>query len=702
MGAAAAPLFAAIGAAAAGYGAAQILAVFVVNLALTGLSMALAGKRKRDLRQPIQVMVRSTIEFRRIVLGKQRCHGALVYYRTSSPNSDEVNKYLWYVVVFAGHQCNSITDIWIDKVHIADAQIDPGTGEVSQAHLNGKMYIWKYLGTSAQTADPNITAAIPSEWTSDHRLQGNTYIVIRMERDDDAYPNGAPQDVSALIEGALCYDPREGGHDPDDPSTWEYTENPILHARWLLTGGSVINDDTTRLIRYGLKESDDRIDDTYTIAAANVCDASVNIPDSGTEPRFKCGIELSCGESREEQLLLVLATCAGQAIYIRKWRLYAAAYETPTHALTDADIRGPIEIDDIGDIEERYNQTTAVYFNALDEYVESTSPLHTDEDYEEQDGEPLLKELDLRGVTSVFQAERLCNFALQQSRNMRTIQFPGGFDLMKIAPWETFTLSNTRLGWTNRVFRLLSRQLVFDEANGVITPKLVARQESSAAYADLDPGDYIGDSSTSSGGRDVSPPGPAESLTTYGQTDGILVTWDGTLGPTGLFELYESTASNMAGQTRVYYGQNNSVLLPKVDTTTYYYRVRTVRSGIPSAYAPSTGSVAGAASSISGGFRATADPGSLFKSGTTAGNTTASTTVTAVNGTPAYTYAWTWASGGSGITIDSPSAATTTFSATGLSVSETRSGTARCTVTDSAAASVTADVNVSIRRVDFS
>jgi len=96
---------------------------------------------------------------------------------------------------------------------------------------------------------------------------------------------------------------------------------------------------------------------------------------------------------------------------------------------------------------------------------------------------------------------------------------------------------------------------------------------------------------------------------------------------------------------------------------------------------------------------ASASPTTLSKTGTTATLTTASTTVTASGGTTPYTYSWAFVSGDS-FTITSPSAATTTFSAT-LNEDEFVSGIYRCTVTDSTGGTpltATADVPVTITR----
>lgn len=92
-------------------------------------------------------------------------------------------------------------------------------------------------------------------------------------------------------------------------------------------------------------------------------------------------------------------------------------------------------------------------------------------------------------------------------------------------------------------------------------------------------------------------------------------------------------------------------------------------------------------------------PSTLSATGASSAFGTSSATVTASGGVGPYTFSWGWQSGGTGIIIASPTSATTSFTGTGLSPSQTESGTALCTVTDHFGQVATVTLPVSIARI---
>jgi len=100
------------------------------------------------------------------------------------------------------------------------------------------------------------------------------------------------------------------------------------------------------------------------------------------------------------------------------------------------------------------------------------------------------------------------------------------------------------------------------------------------------------------------------------------------------------------------------------------------------------------------GFSVALSPTELSRFGAYSTQTTGGVTATAANGAGGYSYAWTKVSGDP-ITINSPSSATTTFTAAGLAYGETRSAIFRCTTTDLSASTATADISVVIGRYEY-
>lgn len=690
---------------------AQIITLILVNVVLGALARALSPSAARQYAPPVNVSVRATTENRRLVLGTARAGGAFVFYGTSNSNGvatdpNGTNKYLFYVVALAGHQVNALRDVWIDKIRIPGTSINYSTGVVTGTVFGSKLAIWGFTGTSSQTASSIMSAAFGSTfWPSTMQLKGIAYIVVRMERDDAAFPTGAPQNVTVQVDGALLYDPRldstnggSGAHRYADATTWAFSHNPILIARWLITGGSVTNDVATPFVMYGLRDLNSRVDDSYTIAAANHCEETLtgaNTTPDGDQSRYQCDIEVSTGEPRRDIIDAVMTTCAGRAVYSHgKWQLAAGVYDAPLYSFTEQDLYGDIEIQDTTTHSDRYNAVAGVFRDQQQDYIETTTPFRVDSTYDTQDGgERIPKEIDLRGIRDRYRAQRLCEIEKRKSRLMRTVKLTGALNLMKVAPGDTFNLSYARFGWVNRIFRCVDKNFSYiDDAGRVV---ITARIEASSVYTDMITSDYITP-------NQVVPlvvyevPDPASSLVTVPQTNGILVKWTSSTTPGVTYELEQSTVYAMTSPTVTYAGADSQAYVDQTGTTTYYYRVRAKKNGIYSTYFPTSNGTAGAALGVSTTLGASASPGSVTGSGSGTSQTTGSAAVTASGGTPAYTYAWTWSSGGTGITITSASASSTTFSTTGLASGSTVSGVARCTVTDSLAATKTVDVNVSI------
>jgi hypothetical protein len=184
--------------------------------------------------------LRSSIANRRLIYGRIKVSGPLIF---GASTGDE-NKFLHLVLPLATHEVDAIEDTYFDDTPSTDSKYD------NLVRIN------KHIGTTDQAADSNLVSEASSQWTTNHRLQGVSYIYVRLEYNQDKFPNGAPNNIASIVRGKKLYDPRT--------SATIYSENPSL-----MIYDYISNSD------YGLGADSDEIDSASFIAAANVCEERV-------------------------------------------------------------------------------------------------------------------------------------------------------------------------------------------------------------------------------------------------------------------------------------------------------------------------------------------------------------------------------------------------------------------------------------------
>lgn len=554
------------------YGA-SVLVQAVVAVAATVVA---AKIQERQMDQdpdapPKELVIRSTTQPKAVVYGHTFTGGLLTYINSQHPGVD-LGHELHMAVAVAGHRVEDITDLYLDNdLIVGGSGLNWGTGVVTQSPYypdtrtdKESVKIWKFLGTSTQTTPTELSDHYPTDWTSNHRLRGIAYFVIRFKlttRSEKLWASGPPSSIRVKVKGKNdIYDPRldsSPGNDPTNASYAAWTDNPVLCA--------------ADYLRTYLGVGDARIDWASIEEQADICDALVDIPGPSTQKRYTCNGVLSLGETHGNNLSNLLSSCNGTLSKVNgKWRVLAGAYQAATITLTEADIIDPVIMSSSLSRRERFNTigglfTDPAQLNHDSEFMQVTNSAYVTRD----NGEQLVKDITLPFTQSEYMAQRIAFKQLNQGDQQTTVTLKCRWTGLRVAVGTTVSLTYSRFSWTNKTFRCIGWSMLPD---GDAPFELTLREDSASAWADPTIGEY---SVRTADGVITVPdidPVPPQSITATAILGGNQIRW--TIPeqprPVTAYRIYASATSAWSGASVVYEGVGNE-FLHQVTAQRYYW-----------------------------------------------------------------------------------------------------------------------------------
>lgn len=462
-----------------------LLTSITVAGAVTALGMvanAVAGpKTPRSQLSRLNVSLDVTTP-RKAVFGTTAMNLDIRYQEASGTNQE----YIDYVLAVAAHKVKSIDEIWFEEKQAWTA----GGGVTST--YSGYLTVNTILEGGAASY---FTVNGGSRWGADERMTGCALVHIRIKRtgndkkSESPLVNGMPSRVTIIGEGALLYDPRldstvaggSGAHRADDQATWgsytaaDDTDNPALQLLWWLLGWK-IND----RLSIGCGVPPERIDLPSFITAANICDEDVTLSIGGTQKRYRTSGTASDADDRMG-IINTFLSCMNGTLRDSGGKLTLQVMKNDlADYVLDFD-----ESDIISEFE--WNQTrglTDSYNAARGRFIDpSTTSLYQMADYPEvgfasPDGIPRVMALDLPYVEDGRRAQRIAKQVLQ--RNQYRGMFSATFKAKALgcSVGDVVRISFSALGWSNKLFRVVSQEIRFD---GLVPMALV--EENAAIYA---------------------------------------------------------------------------------------------------------------------------------------------------------------------------------------------------------------------------
>ena len=413
-------------------------------------------------------------EPRSVIYGETLVSGHLAFERTGGTDREDL--YRIYTIGDGG-EYDSIQEIRFgEEVLTLD-----GSGNVtSPARYNGFAQIITTLGSESQTAISQAVTDI-SEWTSNHRGRGICHAYVKLTYDADAYASGVPT-VFFKVRGRKVYDPRldstnggSGTHRKDDPTTWEWTQNPAL---WVLDYMRGIKVNGTLIAGLGLPDA--LIDWTAFADAADACDESVTVNAGGTINRYTGGGGMVTSADNPVGVIQTLVnTLAGEIVprsgYVA---LYAGEARTATVTLSDDDLAGPVSLKTAKSVRETVNSMQAGYRDPDEGYEMVDAPAYSDSSWITDDGDTFARSLALPWVADHRQAQRIAKIVASRSREPRILRGTFKQKALQVREGDAFTWSSDRFpsGVTGK-YICISRT-----ANADGTVDITARSEDDTKY----------------------------------------------------------------------------------------------------------------------------------------------------------------------------------------------------------------------------
>ncbi|WP_293862507.1 phage tail protein [uncultured Alsobacter sp.] len=442
----------------------------VASLALSFVTSKLfAPKQKKsptNLDSSINVTTREALAPRRLVYGRTRLGGTIVFIGTT-----DNNLFLHMVIVLCEGPIDGVETIYFNDVAVVT---DPTNGYAlsSQYNVNGNPYAiaFPYLGSEDQAASHYMTAFFPSQWTADHRLRGCAYLYVRLQWDANIFTTGLPN-ITAVVRGNRNYDPRTG--------TRYWSDNAALCIRdYMLRPHN----------KGGVGAGPDEIDEDNMIAQANICDEIIPLSDGTTERRYTLNgvIQMDSQNSPQSTIETMLSACAGEMPWSSGvFYLLVGAWRPPVFEITDTMIVAPIKVEPRRPLAEQFNAVKGSFVNPAARYEAADYPAITSAVFEAEDnGNQIFKDLPLEFTQSSSMAQRLARIELRKSREPIGLTLTCDMRAYQLTVGDVVTMTRARYGWASKAFVVTVWRWAIAKQDDVprLAIELTLRETSAAVY----------------------------------------------------------------------------------------------------------------------------------------------------------------------------------------------------------------------------
>ena len=211
-----------------------------------------------------------------------------------------------------------------------------------------------------------------------------------------------------------------------------------------------------------------------TLAGAYANTGKVNITSAGTgthtlvpysEPRYTANGVISTSEKKLDILGRLKAARMGHIVRVGgKWKIRGGAYIATELSFDEDGARGDLAVQTLRGRRESFNGVKGLYSSPDNEWQPSDfPPVQVAEYVTADDDEERWFEIDLPLTSRTPTARRIAKALLERVRRQISATYPMKLGAYRVEAPETVELSDTMLGWTDKVFEVAGGSLVLDQ-----------------------------------------------------------------------------------------------------------------------------------------------------------------------------------------------------------------------------------------------
>lgn len=331
---------------------------------------------------------------------------------------------------------------------------------VLEFRKNGRDYLWvKYHDGTQTTADSLLMDKFGGDpdrpWKATMIGRGCPYLVITALFNRELFSGS----LTYLVEPPPTpwYDIRkdstaggDGAHRWDDPSTWEPTSNNAVIA-YNIIRGIYYGDEW---LYGGQNLAAFRLPAANVMAAANECDAPRELDGGGTEPQFRCGMEIRGDMEPLTVIAEILKAGSGRIAEVGGiFKMLFGAPGSAVYAFTDDDIlvtRGQ-SLTPWPTLDDTHNGIEATYPEPAEMWATKDAPARYSSVLEAaDDGRRLATGVHFAAAPFPVQVQQVMRTMIEEDRRFRRHSFHLPPDAYPLEPLDVVSWTSRRNGYINK------------------------------------------------------------------------------------------------------------------------------------------------------------------------------------------------------------------------------------------------------------